>query len=134
MESKVRVMVKINFIFICYSILRWNKWKQSFADEISSCNAVKKRLHRRCFLVKFAKLLRTHFFTEQLLWLLLNKPWRSLWFIVWRSDALVFQHKSILVIQYHAKIVKTKSPFDISLFFKLKYAAILLLSYFVDCE
>ena len=40
----------------------------------------------------------------------------------------------LLVIQYHANIVKTKSPFDISLFSKLKHAAILLLSYIVNCE
>ena len=57
-----------------------------------------------------------------------------MWFIVWRSDAVVIQHKSVLVIQYHAKIVKTKSPFDISLFSKLKHAAILLLNYIVNCE
>ena len=28
----------------------------------------------------------------------------------------------------------TESPFDISLFFKLKHATILLLSYILDCE
>ena len=28
----------------------------------------------------------------------------------------------------------TKNPFDILLFFKLKHAAILLVSYIVDCE
>ena len=33
---------------------------------------IKKRLQRRCFHVKFAKLLRTAFFTEHLWWLLLN--------------------------------------------------------------
>ena len=33
--------------------------------------------------------LRTPSFTEHLQWLFLNKPRRSLWFIVWRSDALV---------------------------------------------
>ena len=45
------------------------------------------------------------FFTEHLRSLLLNKPRRSLWFILWRSDALVIYHKSILVIQYHVKLV-----------------------------
>ena len=40
----------------------------------------------------------------------------------------------VLFIQYHAKIVKTKSPFYISLFSTLKHAAILLLSYIVDRE
>ena len=33
--------------------------------------------------------LGTRLFTEHLRWLLLNKPRRSLWFIVWRNDALV---------------------------------------------
>ena len=32
------------------------------------------------------KFLRTPFFTEHVQWLLLKKPRRSLWFIVWRSD------------------------------------------------
>ena len=30
---------------------------------VSPCNFIKKRLHRRCFPMKFAKLLRTPFFT-----------------------------------------------------------------------
>ena len=65
------------------------KQKQSFANKISTYNAIKKRLQHRCFPGKFANFLRTHFSTEQLRWLLLNKSRRSLWFKVWRSDALV---------------------------------------------
>ena len=42
----------------------------------------------RCFPVKSVNFLRTPFFTEHLLWLLLNKPRRSLWFI-WQRDFLV---------------------------------------------
>ena len=38
---------------------------------IKDCNIIKKRLRHRCFPVKFAKLLRTTFFTEHLRWLLL---------------------------------------------------------------
>ena len=49
-----------------------------------ACNFIK----NRCFPVKFAKFLRTPFFTEHLRWLLLNKPKRSLWFI-WQRDFLV---------------------------------------------
>ena len=45
--------------------------------------------HRRFPVVKFAKFLKTFFSIEHLRWLLLNKPRRSLWFIVWRSDTLV---------------------------------------------
>ena len=36
------------------------------------CNFIKRRLQHRCFLVKFAKFLRTPFFTEHLRWLLLK--------------------------------------------------------------
>ena len=56
---------------------------------LKSSNVIKKRLQHRCFTVKFAKVLRTAFLTEHLRWLLLKKFRRSLWFIVWRSDALV---------------------------------------------
>ena len=56
---------------------------------LKTCNVIKKRLQHRWFHVKFAKFSRTHFFKEHLWWPLLKKPRRSLWFIVWRSDALV---------------------------------------------
>ena len=39
-------------------------------QENVACNFFKKRLQHRCFPVKFAKFLRTPFFTEQLRWLL----------------------------------------------------------------
>ena len=39
---------------------------------LKACNFIKKRLQHRCLPVKFAKFLRTPFFTEYLLWLLLN--------------------------------------------------------------
>ena len=35
------------------------------------CSVIKQRLQHRCFPVKFAKLLRTNFFTEHPRWLLL---------------------------------------------------------------
>ena len=38
----------------------------------NACNFIQKRLWRKCFPVKFAKFLRTPFFTEQLWWLLLH--------------------------------------------------------------
>ena len=40
--------------------------------------------------------LQNTFFTKHLRWLLLNKPRRSLWFVLWWSDTLVIYHKSIL--------------------------------------
>ena len=39
---------------------------------LNACNYIKKRFQHRCFPVKFPKLLRTPFFTEQLRWLLLS--------------------------------------------------------------
>ena len=98
-----------------YYLLQYFEVKQIEADEISTCNAIKKRLEHTCFSWKFAIFIRTHFSTEQLRWLLLNKPRRSLWFIVWRSDALVIQHESIFVIQYHVKQL-AKSHFTFKLY------------------
>ena len=56
---------------------------------LKAYNFNKKRLLHRCFPVNIAKVLRTALFIEHLWWLLLKKFRRSLWFIVWRSDALV---------------------------------------------
>ena len=39
---------------------------------LKAWNFIKRRLQHRCFLVKFAKFLRTPFFTEHLRWLLLK--------------------------------------------------------------
>ena len=50
--------------------------KQSMADVLQdrcqACNFIKKRLQYRYFPMKFAKFLRTPFFTEHLWWLLLS--------------------------------------------------------------
>ena len=58
-------------------------------EGLKTWNFIKNRLQHRYFPVKFAKFLRTLFFIGQIGWLLLNKPRISLWFIVWRSDALI---------------------------------------------
>ena len=57
------------------------------------CNFIKKRLRHRCFPVKFAKFLRTTFFTEHLQWLLLRllcrpMPCKLNWYV--ESPAQVF--------------------------------------------
>ena len=39
---------------------------------LKACNFIEKRLQHRCFPMKFAKFLRTPFFTEYLRWLLLS--------------------------------------------------------------
>ena len=39
---------------------------------LEACNFIQKRLQHRCFPAKFAKSVRTRFFTEQLQWLLLS--------------------------------------------------------------
>ena len=54
-----------------------NTCVESLFDKVAglkACSFVKKRLQHTCFPVKFAKFLRTIFFTEHLLWLLLNLP------------------------------------------------------------
>ena len=45
---------------------------QMFADCRRPATLLKKRLQHRCFPVKFAKFLRTPFFSEHLCWLLLT--------------------------------------------------------------
>ena len=62
-----------------------------------------------------------------------SKHRKYLWFVAWRRDFLVILHTSTLVFQYMLNWL-TKSCFDISLLFKLKCAAILVLRYTVDCE
>ena len=53
-----------NSPLICSSNLHWSIW-------LRSSTLLKKRLWHSCFLVNFAKLLRTPFLIEQLRWLLL---------------------------------------------------------------
>ena len=96
---------------ICYSILRWNKQKQSFADLFKMCvpryfaNFIGKHQCWSIFLIKLQAwrpatflqcdsntsvlLWNLRYFKEHLWWLLLNKSSRSLWFILWGSDALL---------------------------------------------
>ena len=57
----------------CSETFRKFDWKTSVLESIFSkvaglqaCNFVKKRLQHTCYLVKFAKFLRTRFFTEHL--------------------------------------------------------------------
>ena len=42
------------------------------AADLKTCNPIKKRLRHRCFPMKFAKFLRTHFFIKEFQWLLLR--------------------------------------------------------------
>ena len=86
-----------------------------------------RRLQHRCFPVKFATFLKTPSFTEDLWWLLLNKPRRSLWFIVWWRNFWSFSISVPWLSNIMLNLL-TKSSFNISLMFKLKYAAILHLS------
>ena len=52
-----------------------NRCSKNFANftgkYLRPCNIIEKRLQHRCFPVKFAKFLRTPFFTEDFRWLLL---------------------------------------------------------------
>ena len=64
----IKVAVLKNFV----NITRKHMCR-SFFDKVTglqNCNFIKKSLQHRCFPVKFAKFLRTPFFTEHLRWLL----------------------------------------------------------------
>ena len=91
-SSFSQVFFKLGVSKKFHNIHRKAPVSESLFDKVAGLKAYnfnKKRLQHRCFPVKLAKVLRTPFFTEHLWWLLLNKFRRSLWFIVWRTDALV---------------------------------------------
>ena len=73
---------------LLFVIVLWDETNKSSLSQMK-CLPTTLLKRDRCFPGKFAKLLKTHFSAEQLRWLLLNKPRRSLWSIVWWSDALV---------------------------------------------
>ena len=68
-----RLQIRCTLIF---HKLQWKKYVlESLPNKVAGlnvCNSIKKRLQQRCFLVNFAKFVRTPFFTEQLQWLLLR--------------------------------------------------------------
>ena len=71
-----------------------------------SCNFLKKRLQRRCFLVNLANFLRTPFLVEHLWWLLLNVSYSTLpthWVThdpVLSLNATKYFHKVVKIV-YH---------------------------------
>ena len=76
---------------------------KTFWDTTKTCNFIKKRLQLRCFLVKFAKILKTPFFIEHLRWLLLHflalkRLWKTLQTLITslkhcKGDMKNFEHK-----------------------------------------
>ena len=118
---------------LLFAIVFWGEANRGSLSQMkflpATCNAIKKRLQHRCFPFQ------EHIFLQN------NsggcsEQTQEIYVVhcvaKWCCGHLAQVY--LLVIQYHAKIVKTKSPFDISLFSKLKHAAILLLSYIVNCE
>ena len=88
-SSLSQMFFKIGVLKKCCKFHRKTSVLQYLFNEVAvlkTCNVIKKRLQHRCFPVIFAISLRMPFFTEHLCWLLLNKPRRPLWFIVWESD------------------------------------------------
>ena len=57
---------------------------------LKACNFIKKRLQHRCFPVKFAKLLRTPFFTEHIRWLLLEIYNELSLYCIWERWMVLF--------------------------------------------
>ena len=71
-SSPSQILFKISFLNNFASYIRkhlcWSLFNKF--GGLQACNFVKRRLQHRCFPVKFAKFLRTPFFTEHLRWLL----------------------------------------------------------------
>ena len=65
-DSKLGVLK--NFVDSIGKHLCWSL----FSIKLQTCNSIEKRLQNRCFPVKFAKFLRTPFFTKEFQWLLLR--------------------------------------------------------------
>ena len=63
-----KIVVVKNFTKFTGKHLSWNLFKIKF----QACNFIRKIFQDRCFPVRFAKFLRTPFFTEHLQWLLLS--------------------------------------------------------------
>ena len=76
-----RIGVLENFAMFTGNHLCWSLFFDKYAG-LKACNFIKKRLQHTFFPVKFAKFLRTPFFTEHVLWLLLEiSPELSLYYI-----------------------------------------------------
>ena len=102
---------------ICHLILL-KKYKQKQPPEPPATTLFKKRLWHRCFPVNFVKFLRTHFFIEQLWWLLLYyRPYLYLRFasfkennpsleVVWWTRILDKFDNSFCVIRYLRKSIQ----------------------------
>ena len=78
---------------------------------------LKKRLWYRCFPVNFAKFLRTPFFIEHLLWLLLLGFWWSVWWSVRNT-----QEDTLYPLSVHQMIVRYNIKDIVDLFsFRITY-------------
>ena len=58
---------------------------------LKACNFIKKRLQHRFFPVKFAKILRTPFFTEHVRWLLLEISHELSLYCIWEQWMVSFR-------------------------------------------
>ena len=71
-SSRSQMFVKIDVLKIFTNCTGKHLCRSLFLIKLKACNFIKKRLQYRCFPKKFAKFLRTPFFTEHLWWLLLS--------------------------------------------------------------
>ena len=75
---------------------------------LKSCNPqhpIKKRLQHRCFPVKFAKNLRTPYFTEQLQWLLLTRIFKG-----FRNENRCYRCLNLETDEATSKIIDDGAP------------------------
>ena len=74
MQSSLSMFFKIGVLKTLANFtgkqLRWSLFNKVVG--LKAWSVIKNRLQQRCFSVKFAKFLRTTFFTEHLRWLLLE--------------------------------------------------------------
>ena len=78
---------------------------------LQACNFIKKSLQHRCFPVKFAKFLRTPFFTEHLRWLLLKITQLNVNKNIIRKNSTAEKHQNFLK---HRPCLKKHSNLKIS--------------------
>ena len=119
-----RIGVLKNFAMFTGKHLCWSLFFNKYAG-LKACNFIKKRLQHRFFPVKFAKILRTPFFTEHVRWLLLEISHELSLYCIWEQWMVSFRGTYWLTSVYF--ILLHAFRFFLFLSFSLIFSWILLL-------
>ena len=84
-----RIGVLKNFAMFTGKHLCWSLFFNKYAG-LKACNFIKKRLQHKFFPVKFAKFLRTPFFTEHVRWMLLEISHELSLYCIWEQWMVLF--------------------------------------------